>query len=220
MELKQAEQHILSDVFPAAAKFPGLDDHNWKKQVFKAGDTLFKPGQPCNRFVLLGQGAIRVQLQNDQGRSLLLYRIEPGQLCIHSLINLINDENFSYITSAETDGWLCWTEKEQFQQWMDSSSEFQHWIFNNIGSRFKQVIERFANHAFVPVENRLAGLLIEKMGNDQVVKIKQSELAIELGTAREIVSRHLSRWQKQGLLVTNRGEIIISDIDAMLAMAL
>ncbi|OOZ40194.1 Crp/Fnr family transcriptional regulator [Solemya elarraichensis gill symbiont] len=103
---------------------------------------------------------------------------------------------------------------------MDSSSEFQHWIFNNIGSRFKQVIERFANHAFVPVENRLAGLLIEKRGKDQVVKIKQSELAIELGTAREIVSRHLSRWQKQGLLVTNRGEITINNIDAMLAMAL
>ncbi|WP_135568099.1 cyclic nucleotide-binding domain-containing protein [Solemya elarraichensis gill symbiont] len=89
MELKQAEQHILSDVFPSAATFPGLSDHSWKKQTFKAGDTLFKPGQPSNRFVLLGQGTIRVQLQNDQERNLLLYRIEPGQLCIHSLINLI-----------------------------------------------------------------------------------------------------------------------------------
>ncbi|WP_420885710.1 cyclic nucleotide-binding domain-containing protein [Candidatus Reidiella endopervernicosa] len=115
MELKPSEQRVLSDIFPSVAEVPGLSDYAWNKQAFKSGDVLFKPGQPCNRFVLLGHGTIRVQLQNDQGRNLLLYRIEPGQLCIHSLINLINDQNFSYITSADSDGWLCWAERSSFR---------------------------------------------------------------------------------------------------------
>ncbi|QKQ24833.1 Crp/Fnr family transcriptional regulator [Candidatus Reidiella endopervernicosa] len=85
--------------------------------------------------------------------------------------------------------------KEQFQKWMDSSPTFNTGSLITSAHALKQVVERFANHAFIPVENRLAGLLIEKMGEEQNIKIKQSDLAIELGTAREIASRHLSRWQ-------------------------
>ena len=82
------------------------------------------------------------------------------------------------------------------------------------------MVDRFAAHAFLPVENRLASLLIEKMGQDQMVNSKQSELATELGTAREIISRHLSRWQKQGLLETRRGGIRIKQIEALVELAL
>ncbi len=220
LELKIAEQKVLSNVFPVVKEMPELNHYDWKKQAFNQGDVLFKPGEPCNRFMLLGKGQVRVELQNPQGRAMLLYRIEPGQLCIHSLINLINDDNYSYIISADSDGWFCWAEKEQFHQWMNSSSKFNHWILNNIGSRFKQVVDRFASHAFLPMENRLAGLLIEKMGQDQTVNCKQSELAIELGTAREIISRHLSRWQKQGWLETRRGVITIKQIEALVDLAL
>jgi CRP/FNR family transcriptional regulator len=169
--------------------------------------------------MLLGNGIVRVELQNPQSRSMVLYRIEPGQLCIHSLINLINDDMYSFIAVAETDGWFCWADKEKFQQWMTQSSVFQRWIFNNIGSRFRQVVDRFAQHAFISVESRLAGLLVEKMGPDQLVQSTQSEMAAELGTAREIISRHLSRWQKQNLLETHRGSIKILDLETLVDIA-
>ncbi len=220
VELKIAEQKVLSNVFPVVKEITELGDYDWKKQAFHRGEVLFRPDEACNRFMLLGKGQVRVELQNPQGRALLLYRIEPGQLCIHSLINLSNDQNYSYVISAESDGWFCWAEKEQFHRWMNSSSKFNHWILNNIGSRFKQVVDRFAAHAFLPIENRLASLLIEKMGQDQMVISKQSELATELGTAREIVSRHLSRWQKQGLLETRRGGIRIKEIETLVELAL
>ena len=102
---------------------------------------------------------------------------------------------------------------------MESSSNFHQWVLNNIGTRFKQVVDRFAQHAFLPVEARLAGLLIEKMGAEQTVTIKQSELAAELGTAREIVSRYLSRWKKQGVLETRRGEVKIIQIETLVDIA-
>ena len=214
-----ADQNVLSSLFPDTGNMPELDNYPWRKQSFSSGDVLFKPGQPCNRFMLLGDGVIRVELQNAQGRSMTLYRIERGQLCIHSLINLINDDCYSFRAVAESDGWFGWADKEQFHHWMDVSRLFHQWILNNIGSRFKEVVDRFAQHAFLPVEARLAGLLIEKMGPDQTVRMTQAELASELGTAREIVSRHLSRWQTQGVLETHRGVIRIIQIEPLVEHA-
>jgi len=219
MELKMADQSALSNLFPEVGNIQDLSSYSWKKQSFRKGETLFKPGQPCNRFMLLGKGVVRVELQNFQSRSMLLYRIEPGQLCIHSLINLINDEDYSFIATADSDGWFCWADKQQFHDWMENSEHFHHWVLNNIGTRFKQVVDRFAQHAFLSVEARLAGLLIEKMGAEQIVVIKQSELASELGTAREIVSRYLSRWKKQGILETRRGEVEIIQIETLVDIA-
>ncbi|MCK4708331.1 MAG: Crp/Fnr family transcriptional regulator [Gammaproteobacteria bacterium] len=219
LELKMADQSALSNLFPEVGNIEGLSSYSWRKQSFHKGDTLFQPGQPCDRFMLLGRGAVRVELKNVQLRSIVLYRIEPGQLCIHSLINLINDEDYNFIATAESDGWFCWADKQQFHTWMESSSHFHQWVLNNIGTRFKQVVDRFAQHAFLPVEARLAGLLIEKMGAEQTVTIKQSELAAELGTAREIVSRYLSRWKKQGVLETRRGEVKIIQIETLVDIA-
>lgn len=218
-ELKFADHEVLSNIFPRDSDMRDLEKYQWQKRSFNKGDILFKPGQPCDRFMLLGRGVVRIELQNLQARSMVLYRIEPGQLCIHSLINLINDEIYSFLAVAETDGCFYWANKAQFQKWMGQSQHFQRWIFNNIGARFRQVVDRYAQHAFLSVEARLAGILIEKMGSDQTVSNTQSELASELGTAREIVSRQLSRWQKQGMLETHRGVIRINQIQALADLA-
>lgn len=219
LEFNMMEQGVLSNVFPEITHMPEVESYSWRKHSFHKNEAVFTPGQPCHRFMLLGSGILRVELQNPQGRSVVLYRIEPGQLCIHSLINLINDESYSFIAVAESDGWFCWADKEQFHQWMERTPSFHQWILNNIGLRFKQVIERFAQHTFISVEARLAGLLIEKMGQQQTISMTQSSLAAELGTAREIVSRHLSRWQKQGVLETRRGVICIIKIETLVDIA-
>ncbi len=149
LQLQIAERKVLSNIFPTVDEIPEVHDYKWRKQSFVKDEVLFKPGLPCDRFMLLGKGNIRIELQNSQARSIILYRLDPGQLCIHSLINLMNDKTFSYIATAESDGWFCWAEKEQFNLWMQESNTFQNWIFNNIGTRFKQVVNRFANHVFV-----------------------------------------------------------------------
>ncbi|MBL7004331.1 MAG: Crp/Fnr family transcriptional regulator [Gammaproteobacteria bacterium] len=219
LSLKIAERKVLSDVFPEVKSMPELNDYAWNKQVFKKNDVLFRPLKPCNRFMLLGSGCIRIELQNTLTRSITLYRIEPGQLCIHSLINLINDEDYSYIATAEENGWFCWADKAQFNTWMLTLSSFQHWIFNNIGARFKQVVNRFAEHSFVSIDNRLANFLIEKMNSEQMVVVTQADIASELGTAREIISRHLSKWQKMDLIKKQKGGIEVLNIDELLVIS-
>lgn len=102
---------------------------------------------------------------------------------------------------------------------MSGSLAFQQWIFNSIGQRFKEVVDRFAGHAFMSVEARLANLMLEKMDAGQCVVLSQSALATELGTAREIISRQLSKWQKQGWVASHRGRTKVVDIEALLRLA-
>lgn len=78
-DIRPGERQILSNLFPDTQVIPEISQYQWKTHKFTAGEQLFTPGQPCNRFMLLAGGTIRIELQNRQARSILLYRIEPSR---------------------------------------------------------------------------------------------------------------------------------------------
>lgn len=218
MSLQQPEWRVLSKLFPQVHQLPGLAEHRWQRERFRAGQSLFHPGSPCTRFVLLTEGRLRIQLRNPQGRRLTLYRVHPGQLCLHSIINLVNRDDFAFEAVAETDGWISWTTEEHFNGWLDESPDFRSWIFASFGERMKEIIERIASLTFSPLEWRLADLLLERLGPDSNIMATQAELATELGSAREVVNRQLKRWEHAGWINNKRGEIEVIDVPALLAL--
>lgn len=215
--LQQPEWRVLSKLFPRVHHLPDFTEHRWQRERFRAGQALFNPGNPCTRFVLLGEGRVRIQLRSRQDRRLTLYRVLPGQLCLHSLINLVNREDFAFEAIAETDGWISWTTEEHFNRWLDDSSDFRSWIFASFGERMKEILERLARLTFAPLEWRLADLLLERLGTDGNVMATQAELAAELGSAREVVNRQLKRWENLGWINSGRGKIEVIEVAALLA---
>ncbi|MGB0865727.1 MAG: Crp/Fnr family transcriptional regulator [Granulosicoccaceae bacterium] len=214
--LQQPEWRVLSSLFPQVHHLPDLAEHRWQRERFRAGQALFNPGNPCTRFVLLAQGRVRIQLRSPQDRRLTLYRVQPGQLCLHSLINLVNREDFAFEAIAETDGWISWTTEDHFNRWLDDSSDFRQWIFASFGERMKEILERLARLTFAPLEWRLADLLLERLGSDGNVMATQAELAAELGSAREVVNRQLKRWENLGWIHSGRGKIEVVEVSALL----
>jgi len=214
--VQQPEWRVLSKLFPLVHHLPDFSEHRWQRERFKAGQALFHPGLPCTRFVLLGEGRIRIQLRSSQDKRLTLYRVQPGQLCLHSLVNLVNRESFAFEAIAETDGWISWTTEEHFNRWLAESADFRSWIFASFGERMKEILERLARLTFEPLEWRLADLLLERLGADGYVTATQAELAAELGSAREVVNRQLKRWEQQGWIHSGRGRIEIVEISALL----
>lgn len=204
-------------LFPLVHKLPDFSTHNWQREHFSAGQALFNPGSPCHRFVLLGEGRIRIQLRSAQDKRLTLYRVQPGQLCLHSLINLVNREQFAFEAIAETDGWVSWTTEDHFNRWLAESADFRAWIFASFGERMKEILERLARLTFEPLEWRLADVLLEKLGADGCVTATQSELAAELGSAREVINRQLKRWQQRDWVHSGRGKIEVRDVPALLS---
>jgi CRP/FNR family transcriptional regulator len=100
---------------------------------------------------------------------------------------------------------------------LDQSAFFREFVFNNFAKRLSNVLTRMDEVVFGAIDTRLSKLLLET-GKTELA-ITHHELAAELGTAREVVSRHLKRFEVYGWLHLNRGTIQIMNADALKKLA-
>jgi CRP/FNR family transcriptional regulator len=109
-----------------------------------------------------------------------------------------------------------------FQEALEHSQFFRQFVFDGFSSRLTNVIRKIEQIAFTAIDTRLAALLLE-LEDRGVGKITHQDLAVELGTAREVVSRHLKRFESEGWVKLGRGRITVTDrrrIESMVAPAL
>lgn len=172
-----------------------------------AGDALFDPQQPCAYFPLVLDGRIKVSKPTPNGRELLLYRVFPGESCVISSVSLLSRRSYGAMGRAETDGELLLLNAEQFDALMQQPA-FRDHIFQLVGERLTELmtlVEELVTHR---LDQRLASLLL---GHGQTVRRTHQELADELGTVREMVSRLLKTFQEQGLIALGREKITVLD---------
>lgn len=106
--------------------------------------------------------------------------------------------------------------KKDFHQLLDQSTEFRALVFDGFSKRLSDVIRRTTELATRSIDQRLAATLLAKArDSNNVFKVTHEELAIEVGTAREVISRRLSSYEKRGLLRKQRGQIAVLDTDAL-----
>ncbi|NVK29482.1 MAG: Crp/Fnr family transcriptional regulator [Gammaproteobacteria bacterium] len=218
IQLSQPENNVLSGLFDNLSAPPEISTVSWHRQRFSRGDHIMQTDQPCDRFVIIGEGRIRLQLVGNNQRELTLYRINDGGVCLHSLFNLLGRDDYRAEAIAETDGWLVWSDKKAFQNLLDDQPAFRHWILANMSEKFADVLTRLQQLAFSPVGSRVADFLIEKMDHDSNIALTQQEIANELGTAREVVNRQLAKMEQGGLISRSRGLITVQDISGLLAL--
>jgi len=105
-----------------------------------------------------------------------------------------------------------------FQSALESSQWFRRFVFDGFSSRLTSVIQKIEQIAFTGIDVRLAGVLLE-LDRKQVEKITHQDIAVELGTAREVVSRHLKRFESEGWVQLGRGQVSIVDRPQIEALA-
>lgn len=177
----------------------------------KSGDYAFHSGASCSHYLLAIDGTLRVQLAAASGREVTLYRVKPGDSCILTTSCVISGEPYPAEAIAESDVTALAIERRAFQQLLDASAGFRQLVFGNFSSRLADVIRRLEAVAFTPIDPRLAALLLEAGRNGSLQSITHQSIAVELGTAREVASRHLKRFEQQGLIHLGRGHIAIAD---------
>lgn len=176
------------------------------------GDFAFHAGASCDHYLLAIAGTLRVQLAAASGREVTLYRVTAGDSCILTTSCLISGEHYPAEAIAETEVTALAIERRRFQQLLDSSTDFRQLVFGNFSSRLADVIRRLEAVVFVPIDPRLAALLLEAGRGGSLQSITHQSIAVELGTAREVASRHLKRFEQQGLIRLGRGHIEIADV--------
>ncbi len=198
-ELEDAEEAVLDRLLENA-------------QVVKLGNDrfVFHAGDLCQAFLILLDGEVRVQLTSESGREVTLYRIGPGGSCILTTSCLLSNEHYPAEAIAESDIEALAIPVSSFQLALEESQWFRRFVFDGFSSRLTSVIQKIEQIAFTAIDVRLAGVLLE-LDRKGVEKITHQDIAVELGTAREVVSRHLKRFESEGWVRLGRGQVSLVD---------
>lgn len=179
-----------------------------------ADDFVFRPGDVCESFLILLEGRIRVQLVSEEGKEVTLYTIGPGGSCMLTTSCLFSRDEYPAEAIAETDVLALAFSRIVFERTIENSSVLRRFVFDGFSKRLARVISRMEELAFTSIDNRLAKALVDLHERGQT-RVTHNKLAVDLGTAREVVSRHLKRFEKQGLIALARGQITVLDAPAL-----
>ena len=153
----------------------------------------------------------------ENGREIVLYRVEGGQSCILTTNCLITGDEYSAegITEGEVEALIL--PAATFRALLACSEIFRGFVFSAYATRISGLLMLIEEVAFGRIDARLAGWLAERGQGE--LKATHQEIAVELGTAREVVSRQLKEFERRGWLTLGRGRLEILDVAAMAALA-
>jgi len=174
-----------------------------------AGTQVFAEHQPCQGFPLLIEGSLKVIKLASTGRELMLYRVQPGGSCIISSSCLLGHTDYNARGIAETPLTLLVLPIGAFSALMLKDAPFRDFVFHLFAERIGELMQLVEEVAFARLDQRLARLILAR--NESVLNVTHQQLADELGSVREIVSRLLKGFAAQGLVSLGREQLTVSD---------
>lgn len=205
------KQFDLASLYPMLVGLPVPLIERVENQVrimtVPAATVLFDERQPCQGFPLVLRGSIRVTKPAANGRELPLYRVLPGESCIISSSCLLgcSDYNARGVTESETV--LGLLPRPLFDELM-AQPVFRDFIFKLFSERIAELMQLVEEVAFRKLDQRLANLLL---GRGRLLHTTHQQLADDLGSVREMVTRLLKGFADQGLVRLAREQIEIVD---------
>jgi CRP/FNR family transcriptional regulator len=204
----------LIELYPALASVrPGPDDpaSGLTPIEVPAQTVLFSENSACRGFPLVLQGEIKVSRHSGDGRSLELYRVVPGELCLVSSASLFRAEPLSALGITTKPSSFMMISPELFRQWLDTPV-FRNEVLGLFAERMADLTSLIDAVAFHKLDRRLAAALL---GRGQQVNVTHQTLADELGTVREIITRLLRRFEREGWVSLGREQIQIVNAHAL-----
>lgn len=177
-----------------------------------ADTVIFGPGKSPQNLLLLLDGRVRVQQVSEAGREIVLYRVEAGESCVLTTACMLAHENYSAEGIAETDVRAVAIPRAVFDDLVSKSVTFRDFIFRAYSKRITDLFQVIEDIAFQRVDIRLAQKLVDLARGTGRVRATHQQLAAELGTAREVISRQLGEFQRRGWIGQTRGVIELADI--------
>jgi CRP/FNR family transcriptional regulator, anaerobic regulatory protein len=183
-----------------------------------AGTVLFRPGEAVKGYVIVLDGRIGVHLIGPSGRDILLYDVVPGKSCIQSTLGLLGGDDYTAEAVTDRATRLVLLPRATFLDLLGSDAAFRSVVFAAFAERMQSMMQLLEKVAFRKVEARLAAWLLSR-AEDGVVTATQAEIASNIGSAREVVSRRLDALARQGAIAQSRGRVEIRDVGALHRLA-
>lgn len=190
-----------------------------KVTAMPAGTVVFGPGRSPENLLLVLEGTVRVQQLSESGREIVLYRVGAGESCVMTTACMIAHEDYSAEGVAETDIRAVAIPRSLFDDLLARSAEFRTFVFSTYSRRMLDLFLVIDEIAFKRMDIRLAQKLLERGGADGTVRATHQQMAAELGSAREVISRLLQEFRRRGWVHLGRGTIAVADRAALEALA-
>lgn len=183
-----------------------------KLVTLPAKTTIFGHGQSPENMLLLLDGTVRVQQTSENGHEIVLYRINAGESCVLTTACLLSHETYSAEGISETKVNAVTIPRVAFDTLVGTSLVFRSFVFSAFSKRITELFTMIDEVAFQRIDVRLAQKLIALADPEGTVTTTHQMLSVELGTAREVISRQLQEFNRRGWIVQSRGKITILEI--------
>jgi len=174
------------------------------------GEIFYSEGETSDYFGIVGRGDIRVFKSTASGKEMTLYHVQAGQLCLVNIVSLYlaRAAMASAVVESATEAVVF--DGPTLRHWLDDHG-VRNFVFEAIACRMVDVMALVEEIAFDRMERRVAGLLLQRFSRDRSVLATHEELAVELGTAREVISRTLKDFERSGAISMARGRLELRD---------
>lgn len=174
--------------------------------ALKTGQVVFRAGDQCPGLPVVLAGSVKVQMTGASGNGIVLYRMYQNDMCTLSIGCLMTGVGYRAEAIAEEESQALLVPRPLFERMMAESEEFRRRVLASYGKRLDDLMLLVEEVAFQRMDQRLEEWLQNHRGDGCIV-ITHQQLAVELGTAREVVSRLLKELERQGRLQLGRGRI-------------
>ncbi len=181
----------------------------------EANSTVFQYGDECNNYLILLQGRIKVFTRAENGREILLYRLSQGDSCVLTTSCLFGNRNYPAEGKTETAVTALAISADRFNQALQQSAVFRELVFSAFSLHLSDLISLVEEVAFGKLDLRLAKYLLNQCDSEDTLVSTHHNIATELGSAREVISRQLKEFESKGMITINRGRIKINDRAAL-----
>lgn len=213
--IEDMELARLVKLYPILQELPPRLQHSLYDSGYtvhlKAGETVFDAYRPLMSFIFLTSGSIRV-IRLGQEREILLYRVQPGETCILSVCHILSGMQYQARAFTELPVTGVAIPQALFTQFVEGFPLFCSYLFRSFSERLVDLLALLEAVSFNRLDQRLAWLLLSK---GITIQATHSQLADELGSVREVVSRILKEFENKGLVKLERGKVRILNRSAL-----
>jgi CRP/FNR family transcriptional regulator, anaerobic regulatory protein len=180
-----------------------------------AGQDVFVEGDRVDNIALLLSGVVRVYKVGETGREITLYRFGLGQSCILTANAILSQKSFPAIATVEEDAEAVIVPAQIFRGWVNRYDLWREFVFELLSDRLATVMAVVDELVFKRMDRRVAAVLLNQARVRNPVRITHQEIAAELGSSREVISRILEDFSKEALIEAGRGTIEVLDLKGL-----
>jgi len=186
----------------------GLEEYGALKEI-KAGEVMMDVGKYVKAIPLVTKGRLKVFREDEEGRELFLYYINPGETCAISLVCSERDRKSKIKAVAIDDSEFIAVPIRFMDEWMQQYKPWYYFVMSSYRQRFEDVLKTVDSVAFHKLDERLVSYInkhLEVEGGD-ILHTTHQDIANELSTSREVISRLLKQLEKKGIIKLSRNQI-------------